>query len=317
MFDTDSKMEKILDHYEIPIMSTKEKIICPFHGDINASLLVDIEKDSWFCFGCQEGGDAFAFHKKYQSMLDKGGNELETLRSYNSIIANRPVKKSKLKHQKVVVKDKAYFKQKLIEAKDSYYGLKKVDWYEDDSELISYMKWRGFTRESLSKAKAKYTYQDNYPIVFPILDNGRFKGWLSRTFDPEMAKKRKYLYNEGFRRRYALSGVYKSKIVTIVEGHFDMLKARQLGLKNVVAILGWKITDYQVEKLRDAGVELVISALDNDTCGKKGTKYLTKFFDVIEFPYPEGVKDMGDITQKQFNVAKRKLKTKINKWRNE
>lgn len=317
MVEATSKMEKILEHYGIQITSTKEKIICPFHGDINASLLIDTEKDSWFCFGCQEGGDAFAFHKKYQNLLENDKNEFETLRSYNNIILNKEGSKTKLKQQKIVVKDKAYFKQKLDEAKDFYYGLKKVDWYEDDSELISYMKWRGFTRETISKAKAKYTYQESYPIVFPILDNGRFKGWVSRTIDPELAKKRKYLYNEGFRRRYALSGTYKSKIVTVVEGHFDMLKAKQLGLKNVVAILGWKITDYQIEKLRDAGVELIISALDNDACGKRGTKYLTKFFDVIEFPYPDGVKDMGDMTQRQFNVAKRRLKIKINKWRNE
>lgn len=314
--DNLSNMEKILNYYQIPITSTKEKILCPFHGDINASLLVDIDKDNWYCFGCQEGGDAFKFHKKYQNLLGKK-NDLKILKQYNSILANGEKTGQKLIRVKVEVKDKEYFRQKLNEAKDFYYGLKKVNWDEDDSELVSYMNWRGFKRSTLKKAKAKYTYQDNYPIVFPILDNGRFKGWVSRTLDVVLAKKRKYLYNQGFRRRYTLSGTYKSKIVMVVEGHFDMLKAKQLGLKNVVAILGWKITNSQIEKLRDSGVELIISALDNDTCGKKGTAYLKKHFDVIEFPYPKGVKDMGDITQKQFNTAKRKLQIKINKWRNE
>lgn len=314
--DNLSNMEKILNYYQIPITSTKEKILCPFHGDINASLLVDIDKDNWYCFGCQEGGDAFKFHKKYQNLLGKK-NDLKILKLYNRILANSKKTSQNLTKIKVVIKDKEYFRQKLNEAKDFYYGLKKVDWDKDDSELVSYMNWRGFKRLTLKKAKAKYTYQDNYPIVFPILDNGRFKGWVSRTLDTTLAKKRKYLYNEGFRRRYALSGTYKSRIVMVVEGHFDMLKAKQLGLKNVVAILGWKITDSQIEKLRDSGVELIISALDNDTCGKKGTVYLKKHFDIIEFPYPKGIKDMGDITQKQFNTAKRKLKIKINKWRNE
>lgn len=78
------------------------------------------------------------------------------------------------------------------------------------------------------------------------------------------------MYNEGFSRATTLCGTYtKGKVVVICEGYMDMLKFKQFGLKNVVAILGWKITAEQIAKLKKAGITHVISALDNDECGKK------------------------------------------------
>lgn len=305
-------LEKVLAHYHIPITSTKQKILCPFHGDINASLLVDVDDGKWFCFGCQMGGDAFRFHKEYQNQL-KNYNDIDILMKYNKIKQGSNQSKDVLTQVIEEKKDKFYYRQKMLEAKDFYYGLKKVNWEKDETEVSYYMEYRGFKRKTLTQAKAKYTYQDNYPIIFPILDSGRFKGWVCRTIDTEIEKKRKYLYNTGFRRRYVLAGDYDSKVVMLVEGYMDKMKANQLGVKNVAALLGWKITKFQIEKLKESGVKVIISALDNDKCGKLGTKELKEHFDVITFPYPEGVKDMGDMTQEQFNKAKKIVKRKLQK----
>ena len=305
-----NSLAKVLSHYHIELSSTKQKIICPFHGDVNASLLVDGEK--WFCFGCQIGGDAFSFHKEYQNKL-KNKNDMDILIKYNSILKEKSKSNNKLEITSETVKDKEYYKQKLIEAKDFYYGLKKVDWKDSDLEVAMYMEFRGFKSDTLNQAKAKYTYSESYPIVFPIMDNGKFKGWVSRTVDRELQKKRKYLYNTGFRRRYVLAGDYNSKTVMLVEGYMDKLKANQFGIKNVAAILGWSITNWQIEKLKDAGVKTVIAALDNDSCGKKGNDILRKNFEVIDFPYPKNKKDIGEMTEKEFDKAKKKIKTKLRK----
>ena len=40
---------KVIDYYQIPY---EEKIICPFHGDVNPSLKLNIDENFWFCFGC-------------------------------------------------------------------------------------------------------------------------------------------------------------------------------------------------------------------------------------------------------------------------
>ena len=152
----------------------------------------------------------------------------------------------------------------------------------------------------------------SYPLVFPMFDNGEFKGWVCRTTLKTIEKRRKYLYNEGFSRATTLCGTYsKGKLVVICEGYMDMLKLKQFGLKNVVAILGWKITAEQIAKLKQMGITHVISALDNDECGKKGTSYLKNFFTVTQFQYPANVKDSGEMSQSQFNIAFNKTKAKL------
>jgi len=298
---------KVLEHYDIRY---EQKILCPFHADKNPSLMIDLEKDYWWCFGCQTGGDAYKFHKQYQNGLGIT-NELKILSSYEKLIGKKS-KKNSSKIQQVFtqpIKDPAYFRQMLIEAKDYYNGLRTVDWYVSDDECTDYMTWRGFTRGMLNYSGAKYTYKDEtYPIIFPIKDNGRFKGWVCRTFDFEIGQTRKYLYNKGFRRNSTLAGTYKkTEVVMIVEGYLDMLKAKQLGIKNVVAILGWKITNKQIEKLKNEGIDTIISALDNDKAGIAGYNYLKSHFKVVKFEYPESIKDMGDLNRKQFKIINKQI----------
>ena len=123
-------------------------------------------------------------------------------------------------------------------------------------------------------------------------------------------KKRKYLYNDGFRKRDTLCGTYEqNKVVFVCEGFMDYLSLRTRGhIKNVVAILGWHISDEQVQKLKDKGVTTVVSALDNDKAGNKGTEYLKRFFHVIRFDYPEGVKDAGEMSEQELKMAIRRTR---------
>lgn len=300
---------KIIDYYQIPY---EEKIICPFHGDVNPSLKLNIDENFWFCFGCQEGGNAYKFHKKMQELKGEK-NEIKILASYERILKGKTKNKEKIILPKVQKKNPKFYRQKLIEAKDYFYGLKKINWIDIDKnkdvEVLDYMMYRGFKRSTLNRFDAKLTYKDDtYPIIFPIKDNGRFKGWVCRTIDPEINKKRKYLYNEGFRRVNTLAGNYKdTEIVMLVEGYFDMIKARQLGIKKVAAVLGWKLTDKQIMKLKAQGVKTIISALDNDKCGEKGTIFIKKYFKMERFPYPKHIKDMGDMDKEELKKIKDKF----------
>lgn len=309
----ESELLKVLNYYGIQYY---EKILCPFHADKNPSMQIDLEKDMWYCYGCQEGGGAYKFHKKMQELIGNT-DPLAVEIVYHKIIKSKNGSIGHLNFQPVAIKDAAYYRQCLIEAKDYYYGLSSVDWFDDSANktCLRYMKKRGFRRRVLNEIGAKYTYNDNtYPIIFPIKDNGKFKGWVCRTFNPEIEMKRKYLYNKGFRRRTTLAGDYSGPTVMLVEGFMDFLKARQFKVNNVAAVLGWKITTKQVNKLKAEGVTTIISALDNDTCGKKGTEYLKQFFKVVRFPYPEDVKDMGDLTKKQFHQCVEQIKGEIEKW---
>lgn len=310
------ELAKVLEYYKlINGFADSQKIVCPFHEDVNPSLIIDLKKNRWFCFGCQEGGDAFDFvlrmEKKYHKL-----NELQAGILYYRILKSSQI--SDIVVASSVRVHKSPSRDLYVQAYDFYHGLKKVDWHQSNEYLREpkeYMLNRGFTPEALNMAKAKVNISTYYPIIFPMLDNSKFKGWVCRTNNPEVAQKRKYLYNEGFSRATTLVGNYGSKdYVYICEGYMDRLKFLQNGGEdNIVAILGWKITTEQIQKLKSKGIITVISVLDNDECGRKGTKYLKKFFNVIRWPFLKSIKDVGESTQKQFDKMQNRLFAKNSK----
>lgn len=292
-------LAKVLQYYNLLPDSTN-KIICPFHQDVKPSLLVNLDEGNWYCFGCSRSGDA----KKFVRLLNPRLNDLQALQKYQKILNSNKV--SNLKIEYTHKRSRASSRQIYIEAYDYYHGLSKSNWTSpghsgEEQEIIDYMSKRGFSPETLDKAKAKVNYSRSYGMIFPMLDNGKFKGWVCRTMIKSVEQQRKYLYNEGFSRATTLVGEYgKADFVFVVEGYMDRLKFVQFGVDNVVAILGWKMSQEQEQKLRDAGVKFVISALDNDESGRKGTRYLKTRFKVVRWSYLKGIKDPGDMTESTF-----------------
>lgn len=303
------ELAKVLIYHGLiaDVVSSDFNIICPFHEDINPSMRICLTDGSFFCFGCEAKGNALDFVKKVHPEL----NELQACVLLEQILNSKEVKTLNVKYRK---KRRLQNKQALNEAHDYYYGLRSIDWNDihtkEEHEVLQYMKQRGFNERALNIAQCRTNYNIAYPFIFPILDNGEFKGWVGRTMNKYVEKKRKYLYNDGFRKRDTLCGNYEqNKVVFICEGFMDYLSLRTRGhLKNVVAILGWHISDEQVQKLKDKGVTTVVSALDNDNAGNKGTEYLKQFFHVIRFAYPDGIKDAGEMSEQQLKTAIRVTK---------
>lgn len=312
------EMAKVLRYYGfVPeIMEKSVKIVCPFHDDVRPSMKVDVLDNRYFCFGCERHGDALRFVKEMEKKYH-GSNDLQAYKTYLDI-----QKSDTISDIKIVGGTKASNKpsKELYDiAYDFYHGLSKVDWEADEEDLEpeidmakTYMEYRGYSPSTLNYARAKVTYQENYGLIFPMLDNGKFKGWVCRTMEPDVEKYRKYLYNTGFSRSTTLCGSYGSeKYVFVVEGYMDMLRFVQFGIKNVVAILGWKMSNQQQQKLKAAGVTTIISALDNDDAGKKGTKFLkTTDFTVYRFQYLKGIKDPGEMSKEIFDKCYRRTMQK-------
>lgn len=281
------------------------KIVCPFHEDINPSMILDFEKGRYYCFGCQSSGNAIDFIMQ-QASIDK----LDACRKLAKVLNDKSL--SDIKERKYT--DRESDEDLLNRAKDYYYCLSQPDWRDNNlPEYIKccreYLNKRGLSNEMLNTIQARYTFNKNYPVVFPILDNNNFKGWVCRTTDKETEAKRKYLYNKGFSRYTTLSGTYDNKTsVFICEGTFDKYALQKFGCKNVVAILGWKITEDQINKLKEKGIKHVISVLDNDKCGKQGTIYLSRFFNVTRWQYLKGIKDPGEFNKETFTKMFNKTK---------
>lgn len=292
------------------IHTSKFKIVCPFHGDLNPSMQIDLDDGSFYCYGCGANGDARAF----VSMVKPELGELDTCIALEKIIKSNEIQRLHVRYKK---KRRKKNRQALSEAKDYYYGLRTVDWKapknEEEVKALKYMQSRGFGSYALNTAGCKATYDKYYPVVFPVLDNGEFRGYVCRTDNKRVEQKRKYLYNEGFDKRNTLCGTYtENKVVFLCEGYFDYLSIKTRGhIKNVCAVLGWHISDGQLEELNNKHITTVVSVLDNDHCGEKGTELLRQYFKVIRFPFPDGVKDPGEMTEKQMRKAVKQVRGEL------
>lgn len=308
MFESEGKeLAKVLYYYGLVNDADTEtnKVHCPFHADDNPSMAVSYEKGIATCYVCGLTLDAFRFVKEIEATRNNNTDELKQLREFVKILKSKEVRR--LKYIEKKPKTKRQLKQQLNKSYDYYNGLDDVDWKNSkDEEVIrckKYMLGRGFKSGILSKFGAKVTYNNSYPIMFPIMDNGNFKGYVCRTDVKRVEEKRKYLYNTGFSHKTTLAGTYgNTKICVLCEGYMDLIKAYQNGLRkyDICALFGWKISEEQVKMLKDAGVEEVVSMLDNDECGIKGTKELEKHFKVHRFKYLKGYKDTGEMDKETF-----------------
>lgn len=307
-YNSPEYMAKVLDAYNIDY--TQPKVICPFHADVNPSMSIDLAKSRVYCFGCQKSYSAFQFVEAAEPKLGK-------LEVYKRMAEINKGKKVQVLPQHIRNNSDIDFEQLLTQAEDYYYNLPKTDWLHGEwTDELDYLVKRGFEPAFLNSCGAKLNYNPWYPIIFPLMDNGVFKGWVCRTNKKEVEAKRKYLYNTGFRRATTLCGIYSNKgPLVIVEGYMDMLRIRQSGYKNVIAILGWKMSKEQRDKLASANIKHIVSALDKDESGEKGYLYLnTLGFEKVErWPYKNGQKDPGDQDVKTIKRILKLFKKPIDK----
>ncbi len=299
------------------------KCICPFHADKNASMQINIPKAFFFCYGCNASGSTLELYKYFQQKNGRKINELQCLKEIKEICKSEKVKSPLYnniyniynnKENNSFVDSKINYKEGISQAKEFYKNLPTPNWYkpgkvqaieEETRQCKAYMKKRGYSTKLLVECEAKPSLNKNYPIVIPLLENEIFRGYVMRTFDKEIEQQRKYMYNRGFKRVLCLPGRFKKEMpILLVEGYLDCLAAIQFGIKYSAAILGWKISSEQVQKLKRKRIKKIVCGLDNDEAGRKGYKYLQRIgklnnFSVERIRYPKGIKDFGDLLKNE------------------
>lgn len=279
---------------------------CPFHNEKTASFMVSPQKQIWHCFGCQKGGDIFAFVKEIEGvefkdalkiLADKAGVELKKNENWAQEksertklleINNQSLKffEYYLENSKKGKEAKEYllkrgFDEKLIH--DWRIGYAPLGY----SNLSEFLEGRGYNKNYIEKAGVAYlgakglTDRFRSRIIFPFFNvNAEIIGFTGRIFGEEKDVA-KYLNTPStiiYDKSRALFGIHKAKIpireedkCILVEGNIDCILSHGAGVSNVVAVSGTALTDMHL-KIISRYTNNLVFAFDMDGAGRKATE---------------------------------------------
>lgn len=151
------------------------------------------------------------------------------------------------------------------------------------------------------------SFFEHHPLIMPYRDvYGNVVALVGRSLLDDNARSEigvaKYK-NTTFKKARHLFGLNEAKhhilktgFVYVVEGQFDVIKAYEAGLKNVVAVGNSNIGIYQVSLLRRYTDHIVL-LFDNDEAGRVGMeRAISKFgkYGVVRGCLPNGYKDLDE-----------------------
>ena len=183
--------------------------------------------------------------------------------------------------------------------------------------------------DSLFPRKVPTSYFQDNPLVMPFRDPyGTIVGLVGRSLlgddEREATKAHKYKNTAEcitFKKGNLLFGLYENKraildkgCVYVVEGQFDLIKAAEVGLRNIVALGSASMTAYQFS-LISRYTDNILLLLDNDKAGETGRKRIVdkfgRFANISNFYLPSEYKDIdeyitkgriGDYTEMSFVI---------------
>lgn len=276
--------------------------LCPFHGEKTASFNLYPETSSFYCFGCQAGGDVITFIKRIENLdymdavrflADRSGMKLPEYTKENDassrlrlriLEANREA--ARLFHQALyspVGKEALdYFHRRgYTDATIKHFGLgfAPPGW----DFLLKGLGAKGFHREELIAAflAAKGRNGGAYDVfrnrvIIPIIDiRGNVVGFGGRVLDDT---KPKYINTENTlayvksRNLFALNFAKNAgRELNLCEGYMDVIAMHQAGFTNTVAALGTAFPDEQIQLIARYADRINL-IFDADGAGQKATR---------------------------------------------
>lgn len=168
--------------------------------------------------------------------------------------------------------------------------------------------------DSLYPRKINFSTFEDHPLIMPYKDAyGNTVAIVGRSVLSEKERKVSKYKNTIFEKSKHLFGLYENKkniieknSVFIVEGQFDMIKASEYGLDNVVSIGSSSLSDYQFSIITRY-TDNIYLLLDNDEAGERGRKRITDRFkqyaNIINFYLPQEYKDVDEYLTKDENKS--------------
>ena len=277
------------------------KALCPFHTEKTPSFTVSVQKQIFYCFGCQTGGNVITFVKNHE-----GKSFIETIEwlagRLNIALPNQDVRESADRKRVTNLEDlnrfavEYYHRQLLTEGTSApaqqylkHRGVQpktlrsfQLGYAKSGRrELVKVATDKGFTIQQLVDV-GLIKDEDRGPqdrfwnrILFPIQnERGAPVGFGGRALSEEhqpkylnspatvLYDKSKILYNLDKARQ----SIYKQQHVLLVEGYMDVLMLYQSGIENVVASSGTSLSEDHARLLKRFAPEVVI-VYDGDASG--------------------------------------------------
>ena len=172
--------------------------------------------------------------------------------------------------------------------------------------------------DALFPRVVKSCYFENFPLIMPFKNiYGETVALVGRTLLSDEERKTKQIKSKYknsaesscFKKGNLLFGLYENKshildqnCVYIVEGQFDVIKAFEIGFRNIVALGSAMMSAYQFSVINRYSNNIFL-LLDNDEAGQKGRRsIINKFGDFANIKnlyLPEEYKDIDEYIKKQ------------------
>jgi DNA primase len=280
--------------------------LCPFHLEDTPSFTVSPDKQIFYCFGCQKGGNVINFIMEQENLtfpeaaellagksgivIPVSGNSMHELakQSQKQMLIEMHEISAEFFHANLMGKNgitaREYLDQRQIRRDiihDFQLGYAPDSW----DSLKNHLGKKGFSQQDMETGglivqSSKGSYYDKFRnrLIFPIRDyRGKVIAFGGRTLGDELPKylntaetpifhKSRILYGLNYSAGYIRQ--YDEAI--IMEGYMDVISAWQFGINNAVASLGTSLTQDQGKLLKRYSPNVLI-AYDADTAGVKAT----------------------------------------------
>ncbi|MFZ3170873.1 MAG: DNA primase [Carboxydocellales bacterium] len=284
--------------------------ICPFHAEDSPSFSVSAEKQIFYCFGCNAGGNVYKF-----LMLKEGIVFPEAVRRIAERVGitvpsaekdPQTIKAEQKRHRAYEANELAmkYYhfllKKELGQSGQAYLhkrgltaeiieqfqiGFAPQNW----DSLLKFLTSRGYREKELAelgllaahhRENKDTSFYDQFRnrVIFPIWNHyNRVVGFGGRVMDQSLPKYLNSPETEIFSKsnnlygmNFALNSIRDLNQAIVMEGYLDVITSHQFGITNTVAALGTAMTPEHAKQLLRYTPN-VIMAFDADQAGIKAT----------------------------------------------
>lgn len=278
--------------------------LCPFHSERTPSFTVFPDTQSFFCFGCEAGGDAFTFVMRSENLEYPEAVEFLAKRAGIQIPethedSDQPRGISRARAYELNRAAARFYRDCLF---DPAMGEAGMNYLRDTrgldtavirhfglgyapnefGVLLPHLKSLGFTEEEMRQCflcgrSQSGRYYDYFRgrVMFPVINTaGEVVAFSGR--DVTGTSKAKYLNSSDtpvFQKRKNLFALNFAKAhcaeqMILCEGNMDVVSMHAAGFENAVASLGTALTDEQA-RIMARYTKQVIIAYDGDSAGQR------------------------------------------------